>query len=317
VGLFDVAISDASLLACKEQLVGLRPVSFPHVLSKLTQLRALDLTWCTPEAATQLLQQAPELNSLTLQLIGTAYSWLSPAWSSPCVLQHYGGLTGLQELTLAVQGPKAAPMEMCSLARLRRLALDFSGVHMLCVGSWAHAVAGLVNLEVLSMPAVLTACYHPWLTVLTRLVVLEVTRAAGTSIYACPFDVGVAAHHIARLLMANTCSPAGFTAPPTNSSSSSSAGNNPGTTSSSNVGGSGSSIAAGGCMPSAGVLLVCFGDSASHPATAAGKLYRAVAAAAPVLPPGVHLFRGSLSKLRVNGVELWPAPVAARLQQLW
>jgi hypothetical protein len=40
------------------------------------------------------------------------------------------------------------------------------------------------------------------------------------------------------------------------------------------------------------------------------------AAAVPVLGPNKHLFRGSWQQLQECGVELWPEPVAARLQQL-
>jgi hypothetical protein len=63
------------------------------------------------------------------------------------------------------------------------------------------------------------------------------------------------------------------------------------------------------------VLMVCFrrhAEDQQHDV----QLYQAVAAAVPVLPPNRHLFRGSWQELKTAGVELWPAPVAARLQQL-
>jgi hypothetical protein len=62
------------------------------------------------------------------------------------------------------------------------------------------------------------------------------------------------------------------------------------------------------------VRMVCFG--AALDIRQAAQLHRAVVAAVPMLPPSKHLFQGSWQQLQECGVELWPEPVAARLQQL-
>jgi hypothetical protein len=64
------------------------------------------------------------------------------------------------------------------------------------------------------------------------------------------------------------------------------------------------------------VRVVCLSFKNSGATHHAARLRRALVAAVPVLPPGRHLFRGSWQQLQECGVELWPAPVAARLQQL-
>jgi hypothetical protein len=61
------------------------------------------------------------------------------------------------------------------------------------------------------------------------------------------------------------------------------------------------------------VQVVCW--NGSHNTPQAALLRNAVSALAP-LPPNKHVFRGSWQQLQECGLELWPAPVAARLQQL-
>jgi hypothetical protein len=61
------------------------------------------------------------------------------------------------------------------------------------------------------------------------------------------------------------------------------------------------------------VLLVCFYANCNRDVA---QLHHAVVAAVPALPPGKHLFPSSWRYLQEIGVELWPAPVAARLRQL-
>jgi hypothetical protein len=274
-------VSDEVLVRRKEQLVGLGPARMTRVLPQLTRLRALrldmDLQFGLP--VQELLQQAPQLKELCVTL-PDGYGPPTAAWDVPWVLRHYPGLTGLQRLCLAVTGTQAAAPGLCALTQLKHLMLSCE-VHdmrpMTCL-SWVMGLAGLVNLEVLSVPAVLTACWHPWLTGLTRLVVLEVCSTPQN------IDTAAAATHMRQLLATG------------------------GQHSSSRDG-------AGFSLQVCQVRVVCFTYSIDYHEKAV-KLQRAVAAAVPVLPPNRHLFRGSWQQLQDCGVELWTAPVAARLQQL-
>jgi hypothetical protein len=305
--LCDVPISDAGLLACKEQLVTLRPRGMTRVLGQLTNLQGLDVARCDAQVATQLLQQAPDVRALAVRLtdmhlrLPTA-TQVFCSWEVPGELQHYRGLTALRGLTLTVDAAQAAPIDMCLCTQLRQLSLSLGHQHKAHVATWVYSVAGLVNLEVLSVPVDFIASSRPWLTQLTRLVVLEVQtrtdledpmgllpRAGGC------LDVNAAGLHLGQVLTHNTRSPRYAAANPIGSSSSSSA---------------------GGLKPLDRVMVVCV-KSGTGWAAAALLRHQAVLAAVRVLPPGVHLFNGSLNELRTNGVELWPAPVAARLRQLW
>jgi hypothetical protein len=311
VALYGILMSDASLLACKEQLVGLRAKRMHRVLSKLSNLQLLDVSGCDAGDAKELLQQAPQVGHLQVSLTTDPSS--STVWDSPCVLQHYKGLTGLRVLDLFVDGRQAAPMALRSLKQLQQLTLNIGGMDVSHVASWAYAVAGLVNLELLSIPAVLTACSDPWLTGLTRLAVLEVDCRLA-------FDGGLpqlraAAGHICQVVMPNTCSPCHSTMVGSSSGPSYDTGGSGRSSSSSS-----SSVGAGVQRQSARVMVVCFDDSLICAGPAAAQLHQAVVAdvAEAVMPPGVHLVRGSLYQLRLGRLGLlWPTPVKSRLQQLW
>jgi hypothetical protein len=276
--LHQAPISDEGLLVCKEHLVALAPAHTTHVLAQLTRLQSLRVDMGV--SVQELLVEAPQLQELHVQLDG-GEDPPEVAWATPWVLQQYSGLTGLQRLSLSVADTQTAPLGLCALTQLKQLAIidEEPGRKPETCAAWAMAVAGLVNLEVLSVPAALTASWHPWLTGLTRLVVLEVCSGDHT-----PAEVASAASHIGRLLAADV--------------------SNSGT----------SSSTAGLSRQMERVRMVCFNVITSvQPAV---QLHRAVAAAVPVLPRNKHLFRGSWQQLQECGVELWPEPVAARLQQL-
>jgi hypothetical protein len=282
----DIPMSDQGLLAYKEQLVQFLPYDDTFVFEQMTSLQALSFHIALDTPVGELLHKAPQVKELGVVLGPAEEDPALAAWARPGVLQQYRGLAGLQRLHLTVAGTHTPPLGLCALTQLRQLSVIVYGQGEMkpadCI-SWALGVAGLVNLEVLSVPAALTACSHPWLTGLTRLAVLDVCGMQQS------IDLASAAAHISRLLAADAA-----------------------TTRS-------SSIACGSVGPLSQAWqvrprVVCF--SRSHQGEEAGQLLRAVAAAVPVLPPNRHLFMGSWQQLQECGVELWPAPVAARLQQL-
>jgi hypothetical protein len=283
--LHHVLASEEMLVAHQEQLVGLTITDMTHVLPQLTRLRSLSFDTELDHLYPALLQQAPQLQALSLTLF-SSLGGPSAAWGTPWALQHYKGLTGLQRLSLSVDGAQAAPPALCALTQLKQLEVDvqFDDMEPMTSLSWVCALAGLVNLEVLVVPAVLTACWHPWLTGLTRLAVVEVSSTGQT------IDTTLAAAHISRLLAPE---PQNRSSPDSRSSSSSRGGDR------------------------SPLQVVCLSDDGHAQALTAGaQLHRAVVAAVPVLAPTRHLFQGGWYLLHTCGVELWPAPVAARLQQL-
>jgi hypothetical protein len=309
-----IPISDAGLLACKEQLVTFAPGSWTQVLRQLTHLQMLGVGTTDPQITQQLLQQAPPVQALHVQL-----HYRPQEWGSPWVLQHYKWLAGLKRLGLTVEGLQAAPAELCSLTQLQRLTLTLDKLDKATAASWAQALGRLGNLEVLSVPAVLTACGGPWLTGLTRLAFFEVKPSLGGCVHeTLPkwVHVNAAAAHIGRFVMQASADPsptaASCSASTTTTSSSSS--------SSSSSGSFGSS--ASGHWHSGQTRMVCFAGFSTFSGISSSsvwssvELYPAVVAAVPVLPPGVHLFKGSWRQLQQCGMDLWPAPVAARLRQV-
>jgi hypothetical protein len=288
-----VPISTGGLLACKEQLVTYSPLTTTQVLNKLTRLQMLGVAAGNAPQMQQLLQQAPPVQALQVQLQYSPLTSAQEGSSTTGVLQHYRWLTGLQRLGLRVQGPQAAPAELGSLTQLQRLTLNMEVTPMVNA-SWTQALAGLVNLEVLQVPDVLTACGGQWLTGLTRLAFLEVKPLPSQHLY----FMTAAAAHIGRFVMLGARDRSSTTLAACSSCQR--------TTNSSTSNGS-------GIGHSRHTKLVCFAacDSFSD-----AELYRAVVEAVPVVPPGVHLFLGSWRQLRQCGAEMWPAPVAARLQQV-
>jgi hypothetical protein len=290
----EIWTSDEGLLACKEQLVALKPQVWTDAVSKLTGLRSLSLTSGGDEEMASIVQQLPALQRYKVGV----YNWDMeeeeeeegelPGWDCPCRIQRHVGMTRLQALELWVGDPMVPPPGLLPLAHLKQLRIEMHDMPEQMAVPWAWSLAGLVNLELLGIPAVLTACWHPWLTTLTRLVVLEVgavTKLQRYQFVEQPFAVPSAAAHIAGLLETGT-----------GASSCSSSNNN--------------SSAGGPLRRAEQVRVVCFNGKE------ASRLHRPVMAAVPVLPPGKHLFLGSWKQLQECGVELWPAPVAARLQQL-
>jgi hypothetical protein len=311
-------MSDTGLLACKEQLVGLSSSGrrIPDVLSQLSRLEALGLSDSSPQQTKEALQQAPQLKRLSVQLEGALLGDIADC-ASYGVSQHLSRLTRVEGLHLVlmcsnVRRPQAPPVGLHSMTHLKQLSLGF-GAEGMSTGilgpndrfpavAWAQAVAGLVNLEVLQVPAVCTAHGPPcWLTGLTRLVLLEV-QCRADMIVGCP------AAHISQYLVPS----AGGTALPATSSASSSAASSDGGSSRSRS----SSCDVGLHKQAVQAKVVCVEGFIGHPEAAAVELYRAVMAAVPLLPPHHHLFLGSWQRLQDCGVQLWPAPVAARLQQL-
>jgi hypothetical protein len=298
--LYGVIMSDQGLLAHKERLVGLDLQDGSTVLSQLTHLQTLDLMYSAP--IEDLLPQAPALRELSVLLEYREWSEemeeegegeeggdTSCAWSSPWPLQQYGGLSRLERLAVGYRDfPLLGPLGLCSLTQLKQLSLSFGVRDPSDTGarvSWAAALAGLVDLEVLSVPGFMVDCWHHCLTRLTRLVVLEVTDI--DSIRHMP----AAAAHISQLL-----------APAQGRSRCSS-----------------SQRAPPGQGPAEQIRVVCLQRRRfllSGSTQNAARLRRALVAAVPVLPPNTHLFRGTWGELQACGVELWPEPVAARLQQL-
>jgi hypothetical protein len=291
--LLEVPISDQGLLATKEQLVGLELKSHNTVLGSLSRLQSLSLSG---DVADRDLQHAPAVTHLSVALQGVECGedgdedeLPSAEWSTPWPLKQYNSLRDLEALDLRYTWPpQAAPLGLLALTQLKQLTVGFeieATEETAARVSWAAALAGLVNLEVLRLPVEMVDCWHHWLTALTRLVVLDVWDER------CMSDVPAAAAHISQLLV-----------PAPNGSG----------------GGSSSSSTSAGMQPAAGqVRVVCLEQVCSSGAKASGAcLHRALVAAVPVLPPHMHLFRGSWQQLQECGVELWPAPVAARLQQL-
>jgi hypothetical protein len=300
--LWNVPVSDEDLLAHKEQLVGLQLVGTPQVLEQLTRLQSLVIH--VDEPIRDLLQQAPPLQNLSVSLRPEEEGEQQQrgeeegtAWS----LQHYKGLSGLDTLGLTYWGPPhAAPLGMAALTQLKQLVLGFiieEDPDTAAVASWAQALAGLVHLEVLSLPGEMV---DSWLTGLTRLVVLDLHEIYNIG------DIPAAAAHISPLL-----------APTTGSSSGSGRGRRRGRGRGS---GRGSSSTPPGMQGAPGqVRVVCLHQEHSQNpvfSEPAPQLHAAVLAAVPVLPPNMHLFRGTWIELQECGVELWPAPVAARLKPL-
>jgi hypothetical protein len=283
--LLGARVSDQLLVAHKEQLVGLAARDTPGVLGQLIHLKALNLG---PQAATQeLLQQAPRVQELSLQLPDDPSLW-DEGWSTPWVLQHYPGLTGLQRLSLTVGTNSPAPQGLWDLTQLKQLAISTCApghnppaLRQQACTLWATGLPLLTNLEVLIVPAGLTTGCCFWLTALTRLVVLEVCG------FVAKEAMPRAANHISRLVALD----------PAKSSSS----------------GTGSGGRAGVHTQAARVQVVCFSPAGCVEPM---QLQQAVRAAMPVLSPGKHLFRGSWEVLQQCGVKLWPEPVATRLQQL-
>jgi hypothetical protein len=288
--LSELPLSTEGLLDCKEQLVHLAPCRANDIssISKLTGLQCLALR---NGEGLHVAEQLPALQRLVVGLVNRSNSEVR-GWDTPWGLQQHSGLSRLQALELLVWGPHVPPPTLPTLAGLRHLHLCLKEVPVTLVVPWAWALAGLVNLEVLCVPAVLTACWQPWLTGLTRLVVLEVGGMieAGSKLKQVPYHIPAAATHISQLLASD----------PSSSSSSS------------------SSTA---CLSqrAAQVRVVCLPNAYSDdgdPLAATEQLRKAVAAAVPVMPPNMHLFRGSWWLLQESGVELWPAPVAARLKEV-
>jgi hypothetical protein len=286
--LHGISVTDQLLVAHEEQLVALAPKGntpgwVPLVLPQLKHLKALSMTTLSVsmDDLWQKVQQAPGLQELHIVL--EPPDGQDGAESSQVYLQQYTQLCKLQKLDITVVFDNYGPQGLSALTQLKQLAISsWFGERDIPIGPWGsmwpQAVAALVNLEVLTMPAELTVGEQPWLTGLTRLAVLEVICSSST-------DMASVALDITPLL-----------APEADSSGSS-------------AGSSGEGVS----LQEGRVMVVCVSNMNRHQAV---QLKQAVAAAVPVLAPNKHLFLGGWELLQECGVELWPAPVAARLQQL-
>jgi hypothetical protein len=284
----DISMEEDCLVAVKDQLVFWSPSDIMTGISNLTHLRSLAVVaW---EDISGLLGMAPPVKKLQVDCVLEIQGGPTPV-DTPWTLQHYKYATQLVALDLVVRR-QMLPLGLLSLTQLQQLQLTMYDMDPTVALSWAAALPGLVNLQLLVVPAALTACWHPWLTGLTKLEVLQLgPMAASTGGSHFVFDMGSAAAHVGKAL----ASYAG------GSSSHSSRG----------------SVAEGRQVGQLQVLCIAgFTSEYAEWRAAAQQLYAAVVAAVPVRPPGVHLFKGSWRELQECGVELWPAPVAARLQQL-
>jgi hypothetical protein len=269
-----------------------------RLLPQLTSLRSLALKTKRVQSTRALLQQAPPLQELRVVLpeqldpgTGSPLPQSALAACSPSILRHYNHLSQLQRLKLTVHTADAeCPVELGGLVQLQQLAVNFKcwcSSQQPDPNPWAQSVARLVNLQVLQVPVELTTCRPPrWLTGLTRLEVLEVKARMEAE-----FDQESAAAHLSSLLEPRPPEGAPAAEAP-------------------------AAPAGGVQLHRGGVVLVCFNDRDRFIPCPAADLQSAVAAAVPVLPPSKHLFQGSWKEVQECGVELWPAPVAARLQQL-
>jgi hypothetical protein len=296
-----IPVSDELLLQHKEQLVGFTPaaggVEVPAVLDQLKQLQVFSMG-PPSEPVALLWQQLQQLQEIGLVLPYQPNPEEGEE-ARPGVLQHCSKLPKLRRLALNLSPSQPVPLELSALTQLTQLVVGCAAIRLskqTSGPSWAQAVAGLANLEVLHLLAEFAACGAPWLTRLTRLVVLEVNCSSSVSCGAFDMnavvvnnsDMAAVATHIGPLL-----------APPEGSSTSTATDS--------------SSRRLEVRTQDKQVLVVCVSQLKRHEAE---DLQQALAAAVPVLPPNKHLFRGSWKQLQQCGVELWPAPVAARLRQL-
>jgi hypothetical protein len=217
--LVNVTASNELLVAQQERLVALAPgwqsPEAAEVLDQLTHLVSLDLRQFVcdePDEVLPLLHQAPPLQHLCVPLcvdrppaLGQDTWWDGDLamWRTSYMLQQYQHLSGVQRPGFVMYTPQAVPHELGALTQLKQLMVDvrgWGGMKPPYAASWAQALAGLVNLEVLRVPAGLTECQPPWLTGLTRLVVLEVCY--GVADPKQQLNPALVAYHISPLLAA-------------------------------------------------------------------------------------------------------------------
>jgi hypothetical protein len=199
------SVSDAWLLEHKEVLCGYglegSVEQVPGCLGQLVNLRTLDLcNYVQPAVVQAALVAATQVTQLHLQLpweqcaapaatvTATAEEAAAAgdaaeapdgrqgvrAWLAPVL-----AMTGLRALTLCVPPTcHFLPVGMGGLSQLTRLHASFSPTTPGITCSWVCAIERLVNLQVLTVPAVTGACCHQWLTGLTKLGVLELVECS-------------------------------------------------------------------------------------------------------------------------------------------
>jgi hypothetical protein len=201
--LYGFSCHDPWLLEHKEVLQGYGPASdeeqAPGCLGQLANLRTLDLRNCyKPAVELAALAAATQVTQLHLKLPFELPYNAAPAtatartdhiaaagaaavapdgqpntrqWLAP-VLR----MTGLRALTLEAPRSSFLPVGMGGLTQLTRLHVTFSPDTPGVTCAWVCALEQLVNLQVLTVPAVTVACHHRWLTGLTELGVLELVE---------------------------------------------------------------------------------------------------------------------------------------------
>jgi hypothetical protein len=308
---------DAWLLEHKEVVQGLAlhmgEEQVPGCLGQLVNLRTLDLrNWLEPAVVQAAVAAAPQVTQLHLALphdraptAAAAAAAVPPdgrqavrVWLAP-VLE----LTGLRALTLEV--PRTCtflPLGLGGLSQLTRLHARFSPNTPGTICSWVAVVERLVNLQVLTVPAITVACCHQWLTGLTKLGVLELVECSLPALGGdwetnVSYDLEAAADHLQCLV---STAGAGMAAGST-------AAEEP------------AAAAAAGSRQSSSrsqqLQLVCVDGKEYIGGTSdlCGPFYRHLWRR---LAGDVALFSGSLGGFLQCGWQLWPQPTAARLQQL-
>jgi hypothetical protein len=283
-----------------------------EALSQLVNLRSLDLREFPGLGIEQTLEgyiraAAPHLTQLRLALPSTpapppaepaaaerAWWWREDAME----LLVLAGMTRLRALHLdAPRWCTALPVGLPGMVHLTRLHIrvDHSPPAVTC--AWVCAVQGLVNLQVLTVPAVWASCWHNWLLGLTKLGVLEVWESISV---ARLDDHGrdEAAAHLECLAWASL----GPARNPTQGHPA--AASAAGTTSS-------SSSSSSRCLGQ--LQLLCTAARQRHGYDPCCEMYRQLKR---LLRQDLALFSGPLKSFLRVGWQLWPAPKAERLQQL-
>jgi hypothetical protein len=297
------SIGAAQAPGCLGQLVNLRTLDLLHMqcstmglaalaaAPQVTQLHlALPYELGSPPAAgaaaAQQAQAAAPARAGPPDGHLAARAWLAPVLA----------MAGLRALTLVVPRTSSfLPVGMGGLSQLTRLHASFSPTTPGITCSWVCAIERLVNLHVLTVPAVTAACCHQWLTGLTKLGVLELVECTEAAPDNLPWDVNVeydleaVAAHLQGLV--STTGPAAAA----------------------EAAGAGGSFRASRPQQ---LQLVCV-DARNYEGYPLDDhhcpLYRLLWQR---LAGDVALFSGSLGKFLRCGWQLWPQPTAARLQQL-
>jgi hypothetical protein len=267
-------------------------------LEQLTNLRGFDAEALTPGEVVPVLATATQLTQLYLHFHGGDAGDEAAAVDAPrrVLEQALGQLPGLQLLLLRVDkeyGTSMAP-QLQFFTALRELTLELEAPSP----EWAAPLTALVNLELLGIPLQLAAVPTPWLTALTKLLVLELAVGLDTQ----QGDLTAAAAQVGQLVLATAA-----------------AGGGQGDGDS--MSGSGVDAGGGAVEASTGLQVVCLHEEFSGSIMVAGgqqPLQQLQGLLQGVVPAASmpHFFQGTANDLLNFGAEMWPQPLARRLQQL-